>query len=256
MSGFAIDLNADVGESFGPWVMGQDASVIPHVTSVNVACGFHGGDPRVMRETVALAREYGAAVGAHPGFPDLAGFGRREMWMAPRELEDAVVYQIGALAALASAEGVRLRHVKPHGALYTMAARNRAMADAVARGVAAVDVSLVLVGLAGSVLLDAGREAGLRVAGEAFADRTYEPDGTLSSRGTPGSVLIDAGKIAARAVEMVRARHVAATDGSLVTIEAETLCVHGDTPGAAEVSRRLRNALEDAGVRVRPMTAA
>jgi UPF0271 protein len=223
---------------------------------VNVACGFHGGDPCVMRETVALAQEYGAAVGAHPGFPDLAGFGRREMWMTPRELEDALVYQIGALAAIASAQGVRLRHVKPHGALYNMAARNRVMADAIARGVAAVDLSLVLVGLAGSVLLDAGREAGLRVAGEAFADRTYEPDGTLSPRGQPGSVLTDAEEIAARAVEMVRARQVAATDGSLLTIEAETLCVHGDTPGAAEVSRRLRDALGDADVRVRSLTPA
>lgn len=256
MSPFTIDLNADVGESFGPWVMGHDAAVIPHVTSVNVACGFHGGDPRVMRETVALAREHGAAVGAHPGFPDLSGFGRREMWMTPRELEDAIVYQIGALAGIASVQGVRLRHVKPHGALYNMAARHRGTADAIARGVAAVDASLVLVGLAGSVLLDAGLEAGLRVAGEAFADRSYEPDGTLSARATPGSVLTDAGEIAVRAVGMVRGRQVAARDGSLLTIEAETLCVHGDTPGAPEVSRRLREALREAGVRVRPMTGA
>lgn len=256
MSRFDIDLNADVGESFGAWTLGDDAELIPHVTSVNVACGFHAGDPGIMRETVALARAHGVVVGGHPGFPDLAGFGRREMRMTPRALQDAVIYQIGALAGVAAAQGVRLRHVKPHGALYTMASRDRETAAAIARAVASVDASLALVGLAGSVLLDAGREAGLAVAGEAFADRSYEPDGRLSPRATPGSVLTDPEAIAARAVAMVRERQVMATDGSMIPIEPDTLCVHGDTPGAGVVARRLRQALRDAGIRVRALGEA
>jgi 5-oxoprolinase (ATP-hydrolysing) subunit A len=253
MSAFAIDLNADVGESFGAWTIGDDAGVMLHVTSVNIACGFHAGDPGVMRATVTLARSHGVVVGAHPGFPDLAGFGRRELRMAPQDLEDAVAYQIGALSGIAAAQGVRIRHVKPHGALYNMAARDRTMADPIARAIVAVDRSLVLVGRAGSVLLDAGREAGLAVAGEAFADRTYEPDGRLSARSTPGSVLTDPETIAVRAVEMVRRRLVTATDGSALAIEPDTMCVHGDTPGAAGVARRLREALQDAGIQVRPL---
>ena len=169
-----LDLNADVGESFGAYKLGQDGLLMPAITSASVACGFHAGDPGVMRETVALARQHGVAVGAHPAFPDLVGFGRREMRATPREVEDFVVYQIGALAAVAAAEGVRLQHVKAHGALYNMAVRDAALADAIARATAAVDRSLILFGLPGSELIAAGQRAGLRTAREGFADRAYQ----------------------------------------------------------------------------------
>lgn len=246
-----VDLNADAGESFGRYVLGNDAALIPFLTSVNIACGFHAGDPGIMRHTVALAHQHGVAVGAHPGFPDLAGFGRREMSLSPREVEDLVVYQIGALAGVAAAQGVPLRHVKPHGALYNMAARDTALADAIARAVAAVDGTLVLVGLSGSSLIHAGTRAGVRTASEVFADRSYESDGRLVPRSRTGSVLHDAEAIAARAVQMVRERMVTATDGTSVALQPDTICIHGDTPGAAALARRIRAALEGAGVMVR-----
>jgi UPF0271 protein len=223
------------------------------MTSVNVACGFHAGDPGIMRRTVALARRHGVSVGAHPGFPDLAGFGRRELRLSPREVEDLITYQVGALAAIAAIENVPLRHVKPHGALYNMAALESALADAIARAVAAVDRTLVLVGLSGSALLRAGADAGLATASEVFADRGYESDGTLTPRGRAGAVLGDPDLVAARAVEMVRARGVTAADGVRVPLQVDTICVHGDTPGAAGMARRIRTALEDAGVDVRAM---
>ena len=181
-----IDLNCDMGESFGAYTIGADAEVMPSISSANVACGYHGGDPAVMRRTVRLAREAGVAVGAHPGFQDLAGFGRREMSLAPQEIEDIVLYQIGALAAIAQSERVRLQHVKAHGALYNMAAKDRALADAIARAVAAFDRSLILFGLPGSELIRAGAACGLRVAAEGFADRAYEPDGSLTPRSLRG----------------------------------------------------------------------
>jgi len=248
-----FDLNCDMGESFGAYQIGQDAQVMPYITSANVACGFHAGDPSVMRETVRLAKTHGVAVGAHPGLPDLVGFGRREMTIAPRDLEDGVAYQVGALAALAAAEGVRLQHVKAHGALYTMAAKNPALADAIARAVAAVDRSLILLGLPGSELLRAGVRAGLHVAGEAFADRAYEPDGSLVSRAKPGAVIHDPEAVVARVLRMAREGVVQAVDGSLVRLDARTVCTHGDTPGAHELVRRLREALEAAGVHVSPL---
>src|SRR5690348_6985827 len=182
-----IDLNSDMGESFGAWAMGQDAALLRVVTSANVACGFHAGDPLVMERTVALAREHGVALGAHPGYPDLVGFGRRVLDMTAAELEAAVLYQIAALAGFARAAGIALRHVKPHGALYNMAVRDRRLADAIARAIVSFDSSLVMFGLAGSIMLDAGRDAGLRVAAEGFADRMYEPDGTLTPRSRGGS---------------------------------------------------------------------
>src|SRR6185503_7337516 len=193
-----IDLNGDVGESFGAYEIGHDAVLIPILTSVNIACGFHAGDPGVMRATVALAHEHGTAVGAHPGFPDLVGFGRREMAATPREVEDFVAYQIGALAAIAAAQGVRLSHVKPHGALYNMAARDAALADAIARATAAVDRSLMLFGLPGSKSLDAARRHGVRAISEAFADRAYRPDGSLVPRSQPGAVIDDAEAVVSR----------------------------------------------------------
>lgn len=245
-----MDLNADLGESFGAWTMGDDAALMPVVTSANIACGFHAGDPGVMRRTVALAVQHGVAVGAHPGFPDLVGFGRRPLHAAPAEVEDLVLYQIGALAGIAAAAGTRVRHVKPHGALYLMACRDRALADAVARATAAFDPGLVLVALPGSALLEAGRALGLRTAAEGFADRAYEPDGSLVPRHRPGAVIHDRDLVVARAVRMATTREVVAADGSVVPVAIDTLCVHGDTPGAAALARAIRVALEAAGVEI------
>jgi UPF0271 protein len=245
-----IDLNSDLGESFGPWTLGDDAALMTAITSANVACGFHAGDPGAMRRTVALAATHGVAVGAHPGFPDLVGFGRREMRCSPQEVEDLVVYQVGALAAVAAAQGVRLQHVKAHGALYNMAALDPELAAAIARATAAVDRSLILFGLPGSSLLREGQRAGLRVAAEVFADRAYMPDGTLASRSRAGSVIHDRDEVVARAVRMARDRTVVAVDGSTIALEAETLCVHGDTLGAAQLASAIRSALTSAGIRV------
>ena len=251
-----IDLNADVGESFGAYKLGQDADLIPLITSANVACGFHAGDPGVMRATVVLAREHGVAVGAHPGFPDLVGFGRREMRATPREVEDAVAYQIGALAGIAATEGLRLQHVKAHGALYNMAVADASLADAIARATASVDRSLILLGLPGSQLIAAGRRAGLRTAAEGFADRAYQPDGTLVSRSQPGAVIEQIATVVHRAIAMARDRVVSATDGSRVSLDIETICVHGDTPGAAALARHIRDALMSVGIEVRALRAA
>lgn len=243
-----IDLNSDLGESFGPWPMGQDERLMESITSANVACGFHAGDPSVMRRTIALAKRHDVAVGAHPGFPDLVGFGRREMQASPQEVEDFVLYQVAALAGIAAAEGVRLQHVKAHGALYNMAARDRTLADAIARAVAAYDRSLILFGLPNSELLRAGAATGLPTAAEIFADRAYEPDGSLASRRKPGSVIHDPAQVVARVVAMVRDRAVVATDGSTIPLAADTLCLHGDTPGAAQLAKQIRAALESSGV--------
>jgi UPF0271 protein len=248
-----IDLNCDMGESFGAYTIGADAEVMPSISSANVACGYHGGDPAVMRRTVRLAREAGVAVGAHPGFQDLAGFGRREMRLAPQEIEDMVLYQIGALAAIAQSEGVRLQHVKAHGALYNMAAKDRALADAIARAVAAVDRSLILFGLQGSELIRAGAACGLRVAAEGFADRAYEPDGSLTPRSHAGAVIHDVETVVRRAVRMAVDGKVAATDGSEMSLHVDTICTHGDTPGAQALTRALRAGLERAGVAIAPV---
>jgi UPF0271 protein len=248
-----IDLNADLGESFGPWPMGHDAALMDSITSANVACGFHAGDPTVMRRTVALAASRHVAIGAHPGFQDLVGFGRREMHASASEVEDLVLYQVAALAGIAAAHGVRLQHVKAHGALYNMAVRDRGLADAIARATAAFDASLVLFGLPGSALLEAGRAAGLPVAAEAFADRAYEPDGTLVSRRQTGSVIHDPALVVARAIEIATTGSVVAVDGSRLRLAADTLCLHGDTPGSADLARAVRRGLEDAGVAVQSL---
>lgn len=230
--------------------MGTDDALMASVTSANVACGFHAGDPSVMRRTLALAKSHQVAVGAHPGFPDLVGFGRRELQASPQEVEDLVLYQIGALAGFASACGLSLQHVKPHGALYNMACRDARLAGAIARAVAAFDRSLILLGLPGSHLLEAGDGAGLTVAAEGFADRAYEPDGSLMSRQKSDSVIHDEEVVVARAVQMVRDHHVVAADGSTIDLHIDTLCLHGDTPGAADLARRVRHGLEAAGIRV------
>jgi UPF0271 protein len=247
-----IDLNADVGESFGAYRYGDDEGVIPSISSANIACGFHAGDPAVIRATVQLALRHGVAIGAHPGFQDLSGFGRREMRLSAAEVEDIVAYQVGALAALAAVQGSRLSHVKPHGALYNMAARDAGMAEAVARAVRAVDASLVLFGLSGSQLVAAGERAGLRVASEVFADRGYQPDGSLAPRGMPGAVITEVADVVRRAVDMATAQTVAGVDGAVIRVKADTLCIHGDTPGAAALARAVRSALVAEGIDVRP----
>jgi 5-oxoprolinase (ATP-hydrolysing) subunit A len=243
-----IDLNCDMGESFGAWTIGSDAAVLPYVTSVNIACGFHAGDPSVMRATVHAAAAHRVAVGAHPGLPDLNGFGRRDMAVSPQEVYDMVVYQVGALQAIAGAAGVMVRHVKPHGALYNMAATRRDLADAIARAVQDVDAMLILVGLAGSALIDAGTVLGLRVAREVFADRSYRADGTLVPRATPGALISDVDVAVARVLRMVQQGRVLALDGTDIAVTADTICIHGDAPGAPQFAQRIRTALHTAGV--------
>lgn len=239
-----IDLNCDMGEGFGRYVIGNDEAVMPLVSSANVACGFHASDPSTMLRTVKLAKEYGVAVGAHPSFPDRVGFGRREMSASPAEIRDDVMYQLGALMAFCKAEGVPLRHVKPHGALYNLAARAIEVATAIAAAVRSVDPSLVLVGLCGSAMAAAARDAGLKFAAEAFADRGYGKDGRLVSRREHGAVLDDPGVVAERVVRMVRDGEVTTVEGAVLSIDPKTVCVHGDTPGAVELLRAVRRRLE------------
>ena len=256
-----IDLNADVGEwstepvSDQSTVLGQDPALMRVITSANIACGFHAGDPRTMRATLRLAILNGVSIGAHPGLKDREGFGRKETHIEPDELEDVALYQIGALAALAAAEGQRLRHVKAHGAIYNMAAREAVLADALARATAAVDRSLVFFGLAGSELIRAGDRAGLRTASEAFADRAYNADGSLVSRQQSGAVIHDPQAVVQRALRMVTDHEVDSVDGRIVKVRADTICVHGDTPDAALLAARIREALESAGVEVRAVGA-
>ena len=246
-----IDLNADAGESFGAWAMGDDEALLPHVTSINIACGFHAGDPSVIRHTIRVAAAAGVRIGAHPGYPDLQGFGRRAMALTPGEVEDLVLYQVAALLGIAHAEGVRLSHVKPHGALYNRTARDAALAAAVARAVAALDARLTLVGLAGSALMDAGAVGGLRVLSEAFADRAYLADGSLAPRSVEGALVYEPDLVADRAVRIVRDGRVRSLDGRTdVLVRADTLCIHGDTPGAAHVARAVRAALPGEGIQV------
>jgi UPF0271 protein len=246
-----VDLNCDMGESFGAYRIGADEEVMPHITSANIACGFHGGDPTVMRRTIAAALERGVAVGAHPGLPDLAGFGRRTMDVTPEEVYDLVVYQVGALQGFAAAAGATLQHVKAHGALYNMAAANPKLAEAIARAVRDVDRGLVLFVLAGSDLVEAGRAAGLETASEAFADRNYMPDGSLVSRRRPDAMVTDAGEAVRRAVRMVKEGKVRSVDGGDIALRAETICIHGDGAHAAEFARQLRAAFESGGITVR-----
>jgi len=249
-----IDLNADVGESFGAWLMGDDAGLLPYVTSVNVACGFHGGDPITMDRTVGAALERGIRIGAHPSYLDLRGFGRREIQASPDEVETDVLYQAGALRAFVESRGGRLWHVKPHGALYNQAARDTNLARAIARGVRRLGGGVTLVGLATSpVFRAAAQSEGVPFAGEAFVDRAYEADGSLAKRGTPGA-LLETGESAARqAVAIAKDGRVTARNGSSLTVAAETLCLHGDNKNAVEIARAVRGALEAAGVKVQAL---
>jgi UPF0271 protein len=250
-----IDLNCDLGESYGAWRMGDDEAVLPLISSANVACGFHGGDAAVMRRTVKLARAHGVAIGAHVSLPDLQGFGRREMRISADEAYELTLYQLGALHAFARAEGARVAHVKPHGALYNMAARDAALAAGIAAAVHDFDPALVLYGLAGSALPAAGVARGLAVAHEAFCDRAYESDGSLVPRSHPGAVLDDPAAAAAQLLALVRDGAMVARDGSRVEIPCDSVCLHGDRADAAVVARLLRAALATAGVSVAPPRA-
>ena len=250
-----IDLNADIGESFSVYVLGQDDALLRQVTSANVACGFHAGDPGTMARTVEAAVARGVGVGAHPGLPDLAGFGRRAMAVTPDEVRDLVTYQIGALTGFARRHGQRLQHVKPHGALYTLAEADMDVAQAIAESVAAFDRALILVGLSGGRLVAAGTASGLRVAHEVFADRAYQTDGTLTPRSQPGAVLHDLTEVAERVVRLAQTGMIMAGDGTVLTLKADTICLHGDTPDAPALAAAIRAALGAAGVDVRRLDA-
>jgi UPF0271 protein len=248
----SIDINADLGEGFGAYRLGDDPELLQLVTSANIACGFHAGDPIIMRATVAHAAAHGVSIGAHPGYPDLLGFGRREIGASPAEISAYVVYQTGALQAVCRAAGTRLRYVKAHGALYNRAARDLAAAAAIADAVRMVDPDLMLLGLAGSHLVAAGRAAGLRTAAEAFADRAYAADGSLVPRSEPGAVIHDVGSVVARTVQLVTEHSVATASGERLTVQADSICVHGDTPGALQLVRAIRSGLTAAGVALAP----
>lgn len=245
----SVDINCDLGESFGVWHLGEDEAVLPQITSANVACGFHGGDPRVMLRTVREAKRLGVGVGAHPGFPDLVGFGRRDLRQTPDEVYSDTLYQIGALFAFCRSEGVQLQHVKPHGQLNNMAYKDRAMAQAIASAVRDFAQDLILVAYGGELLREA-EEAGLEVAHEVFADRAYRPDGSLVPRSQEGAMLEDTIEAARRAVRMVQEGGVRALTGEWVALRVDTICVHGDTPGAGRRAVEVRAALEAAGIKV------
>lgn len=247
-----IDLNSDLGESYGQWNMGDDAAMLGIVSSANVACGFHAGDPAGILQTLTAAKANNVCVGAHVAYPDIVGFGRRNMDVASDELTADVIYQIGAIKGLAAAAGVKVTYVKPHGALYNTIAHDERQGLAVIDAILAIDKNLVLVGLAGSALLARAQQKGLRTVAEAFADRAYTPEGVLVSRREPGAVLHDPQLVAQRMLQLVTQGVVTAIDGSLTRVQADSICVHGDSPGAVEMARQIRLTLEQAGVTIAP----
>lgn len=249
-----IDLNSDLGESFGAWTMGNDAAVLQFVSSANVACGFHAGDPVVMLKTVKTAKEKGVAIGAHPGYPDLLGFGRRNMDVTPEEAYAYTLYQIGALQAACHAVGAKLQHVKAHGALYNQAAKNHGLAVAIAQAVKDAGENLILLGLANSEFDKAAAEVGVPYAAEAFADRAYQSDGTLVPRKIPGSMIHDIDLAVARMVRLVKEGKIETIDGKVIDLKPQSLCLHGDSPKAVEMATQVRKGLESAGIRIRPIT--
>jgi UPF0271 protein len=252
-----IDLNCDLGEGFGAWEMGNDAAMIELATSVNIACGFHAGDADTMRKTVGLAQARGVSIGAHPGYRDLHGFGRRPVaGLTAAEIENLVAYQIGALQAIATLAGHKVTHVKAHGALSNVACEDDMTARAIASAIKAVDRNLIFVVLANSKLVAAGDAAGLPMAHEIFADRAYEDDGSLVSRRKPGAVLHDPAQIAQRVVRMVQDGAVISVSGKAIKMRMDTVCIHGDTPGAVEIGRGVRQALKDSGIQVAPFKTA
>ena len=246
-----IDLNADAGESYGTYTLGDDAALMRSVTSVNVAAGFHAGDPSILRKTIQLARQHQVAVGAHPSFPDHAGFGRRNMMLSPAEAEDVVLYQIAAVAGVARAEGVPLAHVKPHGAMYNMAMHDRELAEAIVRATHAFDPTLSVYAPPASALAAAAKAIGLRVVLEGFADRAYHADGSLVPRSQPHAVIAGVEDVVTRAMQIAVDRTVATLDGTTLRLDVDTLCIHGDTPGAPSLAAWIRAGLQSSGVDVR-----
>ena len=245
-----VDMNSDLGESFGNYKLGMDDKILEIVTSANIACGFHAGDPSVMKKTVALAVKNGAALGAHPGYPDLVGFGRRKMDIAPSDVYNMVVYQVGALAAFAKAAGTRLQHVKPHGAMYNMAAKDAKLAEAIAQAVYDVDKDLILYAQGGTESIKAAEKIGLRTASEVFADRSYQDDGTLTPRSQPGSMITDEEKSIAQVLSMVLEGKVTALSGKVIPVKADSICLHGDGPKALVFANKIRSVLLENGVKV------
>lgn len=250
-----IDLNCDMGEGFGVYKLGHDEEAMPYVTSINVACGFHASDPLNMMKTVKLAKQHGVAVGAHPSFPDLVGFGRREMVATVEEIKSDVIYQIGALWGFCLAEGIKMQHVKAHGALYNMAVKDLAVAGAIAEAIKAVDPDLIMLCLANSAMVTAAQQAGVKYVEESFADRAYTAQGTLVSRKLAGSVIHDVDLVAERVLDMVKKQQVTSIDGATVTLKTQTVCVHGDTPGAVAMIKKIREKLAAEGVTVKAFGA-
>lgn len=248
-----IDLNCDLGESFGNYKIGMDEEVIKFISSANIACGFHASDPLVMEKTVALAKENGVKVGAHPGFPDLVGFGRRNMNVSPAELKAMVMYQVGALAAFCKARDIKMNHVKPHGAMYNMAAKDIKLALAIAEGIAQVDDSLILLGLSGSQLLKAAQEVGLKSAAEVFADRAYEEDGSLVARTKAGAVIADENEVIERVIKMIKLGKVQTITGKEIEIKPDSICVHGDNPKALNFVKLIRQRLTQENIKIEAM---
>ncbi|OIJ20770.1 lactam utilization protein LamB [Anaerobacillus alkalidiazotrophicus] len=246
----SIDLNCDLGESFGAFVVGQDELILQHITSANIACGYHAGDHNVMAKAVQMAKKKGVSIGAHPGFPDLLGFGRRVIETEPDDIYHFVVYQIGALQGFCKCNNVRLNHVKPHGALYNMAAKDPILAEAIAKAVYDIDPSLILYGLSGSELTKAGAKIGLKIANEVFADRTYQPDGTLTPRTNENALIHETDKAIDQVLSMVKTGTVKAVDGTTVSIQADTICVHGDGPKGLEFTQTLRKSLVAEGIQL------
>ena len=253
MGKYSVDLNSDLGESFGAYTIGMDADVLSFVSSANIACGFHAGDPAVMRKTVALAKERGVSMGAHPGYPDLVGFGRRNMNVSASDMHDYVLYQLGALAAFARAAGAKLVHVKPHGAMYNMAAKDASLAAAVCRAVKEFDASLILLGLANSRFADAAADAGIRFASEVFADRAYEDDGSLVARGKPGAVITDEDEAVSRVIGMVKNGTVESINGKIIELKPDSICLHGDGVKAVEFAKRIKAELNANGIETAPL---
>ena len=245
-----IDLNCDMGESYGAWKMGADADVMPFITSANIACGFHAGDPATIRKTVRLAVDSGVAVGAHPSLPDLMGFGRRVMRISPQDMYDLVIYQAGAVEAFARAAGAKLHHVKCHGALYNMAANDEALSEAMVRAVKDLGSGVALYALSGSKNMEIGEKAGVRVIGEVFADRGYSDDGTLAPRDKPGGMIVDAAASVKQALAMIEEGYVTSLAGKRVIVAADTMCLHGDQPGAVEFAKHLRNIFKERNIQV------
>lgn len=249
---YQVDLNSDLGESFGPWKMGMDKEVLSHVTSANIACGWHAGDPLVMDKTLGLCKEAGVAAGAHPGYPDLMGFGRRNLAASPAEVKAYVKYQLGAFAAFARTKGVRIQHVKPHGAMYNMAGKDIKLARAIAEAVAEHDKDICLLALAGSKMLDAAQEIGLRAASEVFADRAYEEDGSLVARSKEGSMIEDEEEAIERMTRVIKTGKIRAITGKDIDIRCDSICVHGDGEKALAFVRRIRDRLTENGIAIRP----